>query len=307
MIAALLAADAPAQPTTAPEDLLEQVRGWRRIAAWAEARALRSVAAFAAACEIEEGLVARESTAHPEIGLVCGGPSMWGEARITEARAFDPATGELRRLGAHVASGVLPAHYARAVLAATIHLGPEQLARVEDALLRRLALHRARTGAGQPVPPLWRSWRDALNRAVQRVDPDGAARQRATAVRDRAAWIRHHRDGTATIACTLPAVDATGVWQTLTAAAEQTRAGDGTVPLTLDQARVDAFAAVFADLLDRRDSCGDLPTLHGRTRVEVQVHVDLATLMALRDEPGHLPGHGPLDPELARILATDAT
>lgn len=305
LIAALLD-DGEALGRAAVDELLERVRAWQRVAAWAEAHALQAVADFADACEVEEGLVAGPSTAHLEIGIVCGGDAVWGQARITEARALDSAYGSLRCLGAHVASGVLPAHYARAVLGATSHLSADDTARVEAAMLDRLSRHHARTRTQQPVPPPWRSWRDCLNRAVMRVDPDGAARARRRAERERSAWIRQHRDGTATIACTLPAVDATGVWQTLTAAAEQVRAGDGDQPRTLDQARVDAFSALFADLVDRRNAAGQLPTLQGRTRVEVQVHIDLATLLGLRDEPAHLPGHGPLDPELARILASDA-
>ncbi|MFC4604562.1 HNH endonuclease signature motif containing protein [Rhodococcus kronopolitis] len=44
-----------------------------------------------------------------------------------------------------------------------------------------------------------------------------------------------------------------------------------------------------------------------RGKVDVQLHIDLDTLLGLVDDPGFLSGHGPIDPELARRIAEDAT
>ncbi|TJZ81101.1 hypothetical protein FCG67_00080 [Rhodococcus oryzae] len=59
--------------------------------------------------------------------------------------------------------------------------------------------------------------------------------------------------------------------------------------------------------------CGrdDCPTAHlprpERPKPEVHIHIDLESLLRLADRPGHVEGHGPIDPELARLLAGDAT
>lgn len=289
-----------------PVAALAAVVGWQRVAAWAEAHALAATTVFADACEQEPGRIGGASTAEAEVGWVRGGSSGTGAQRIELARALAPG-GPLAALGDAARRGDLPLHYVRAVWDDVSELDAAGVAAVASRMLAVLTRHQARTSGGQPIPPLWRSWRDALRRAVMRADAGRAARERAEAVRDRCAWIRHHRDGTATIAVTLPAVDATGVWQTLDTLARQHRTGDGAAPRTLDQARVDAFTATFCDLTHRRHTDGTYPTLQGRTRVEVQLHIDLPTLLALRDNPADLPGHGPIDPELARILATDAT
>ncbi len=40
--------------------------------------------------------------------------------------------------------------------------------------------------------------------------------------------------------------------------------------------------------------------------MQLQVTIDLPTLLGLADNPAELPGHGPLPPHLARELAADA-
>ncbi|MCX5043529.1 HNH endonuclease [Aldersonia sp. NBC_00410] len=44
-----------------------------------------------------------------------------------------------------------------------------------------------------------------------------------------------------------------------------------------------------------------------RRKPLVQITVDIATLLGLTAEPAYLPGFGPIDPEMARMLASDAT
>ena len=43
-----------------------------------------------------------------------------------------------------------------------------------------------------------------------------------------------------------------------------------------------------------------------RRKTEIQVIIDLPTLLGLREDPAHLPGHGPLPAVVARELAADA-
>ncbi|MCZ4558256.1 DUF222 domain-containing protein [Rhodococcus maanshanensis] len=112
------------------------------------------------------------------------------------------------------------------------------------------------------------------------------------------------------------------VYATLTAAEGRTldsliQEMAGTVcrqdPRTVDNLRTDAFMALvhgetYLHCLCGRDDC---PTAHlprtERPKPEVHIHIDLESLLRLADHPGHLEGHGPIDPELARLLAGDAT
>ncbi|TFD32981.1 HNH endonuclease [Cryobacterium cryoconiti] len=70
-------------------------------------------------------------------------------------------------------------------------------------------------------------------------------------------------------------------------------------PRTLAQLRADAFAALLID--------GVTPAGLGRgIRATVNVTVPVLTLLGRSDEPGHLEGCGPIDPETARELAAGA-
>ena len=302
VVAALEAVDTA---SASAEQHLALPRAWQRVAAWAEAASLSAVVAFSDATAVEPDTIAADATGALEVGWLCGGGEWVGVGRIQFARALS-TSGRLCGLGAAVRSGDLPMHYARRVHEDTLRLSDEACEVVQRRMLASFAARRGHLDAGGRLAPMWRSWRDGLHRAVMRADVDRAARERAEATRDRGAWIRRHRDGTATIACTLPVVDAAGVWQTLTSAAESARADDGEQPRTLDQARADAFSGAFADLLERQGADGSLPAPQGRTRVTVQVQVDLTTLLGLAENPGEVVGHGPIDPELARILASDA-
>ncbi|MGW6376426.1 DUF222 domain-containing protein [Rhodococcus sp. NPDC055112] len=112
------------------------------------------------------------------------------------------------------------------------------------------------------------------------------------------------------------------VYATLTAAEGRTldsliQEMAGTVcredPRTVDNLRTDAFMALVHGESYLHCQCGrdDCRTAHlprpERPKPEVHIHIDLDTLLRLADNPSHLEGHGPIDPELARLLAGDAT
>jgi len=126
-----------------------------------------------------------------------------------------------------------------------------------------------------------------------------------------------HRGGVmATNTATLPAPDATAIWNALTAYASQANpprpshyigsTTDGSTPApgavdkrNMDHKRADALASWA------HRACGDedLPTMQGKKRLETQVVIDLATLLGLADNPGEILGFGPIPAELARRLA----
>ncbi|HEY5853387.1 MAG TPA: SDR family oxidoreductase, partial [Aldersonia sp.] len=75
---------------------------------------------------------------------------------------------------------------------------------------------------------------------------------------------------------------------------------------------VDAYLAIMQgeDHLTctcERPDCAADPTPASRRKPLVQITIDAQTLLGLRSEPAFLPGHGPIDPDLARRLAQDAT
>lgn len=77
---------------------------------------------------------------------------------------------------------------------------------------------------------------------------------------------------------------------------------------------VDAFVALLHGESALPCTCekADCPkvgaaAMPSRRKPLVQITVDIATLLGLTASPAYLDGHGPIDPELARLLAGDAT
>lgn len=155
------------------------------------------------------------------------------------------------------------------------------------------------------------SVRRSAYRAVLRVDPEGAAarsRQRRT---ERKVTIRHREDAMATLSAYLPAERAAAVYAGIDRRARAMRRHDDS--RTTDQLRAD----ILADHLLSDCSCGKDAQLSsvqssGKSRAnprvgkaEVYVHIDFETLAGIRDNPGHLSGHGPVPAEVARQIASD--
>ncbi len=114
--------------------------------------------------------------------------------------------------------------------------------------------------------------------------------------------------GSATISADLADDDATRIFHRLTALAygldpETDDDNDGDGRRTLDQRRAD----LFTDLL-LGPPVSDSPNTDTSATVagsEVAVLIDLPTLLRLADNPGQMPGCGPVAAEIARQLAAD--
>jgi hypothetical protein len=190
-------------------------------------------------------------------------------------------TGRLPGTLAALADGVLDLAKVRIVAELTGPLTDPQAAAVEAQVLPRAG---AKTG-----PAL----RQALRRAVLRIDPHGARARHEQRRRQRAVWLRPLEDGMAELGAQLPAADAEACWQRLDALARAQACRDGG---TVDQRRAD----ILVDLILGRGTHPAGATAGGP---QVQVVVAATTLLGRDEQPAELAGYGPIDAATARELA----
>ncbi|MCX5044879.1 HNH endonuclease [Aldersonia sp. NBC_00410] len=143
-----------------------------------------------------------------------------------------------------------------------------------------------------------------------RVAPAEVAARREEAERDRR--IRKRRVGPlARLEVDLSPVEAEAAWQRVTEVAGTVCGQDRR---NRQYRMVDAFLALvhgenrLGCECGRSDCAAVIAPVSLRRRTPlVQIGIDVASLLGLRSEPAYLPGYGPVDPELARQLAADAT
>ncbi|MGH3440228.1 MAG: DUF222 domain-containing protein, partial [Sciscionella sp.] len=171
---------------------------------------------------------------------------------------------------------------ARALEEITTPLSTEHAQGVEDWVLSR--------AGSKPLA----AFLACARRRVLRVDPAGAAERARARRTERRVWLRPLDDGMAELGAHLPADVATAAFTRIDQLARQSRVtGDDR---TIDAARADAAADL---LLAHATGSG--------AAVRVNVTIDAATLLGLRNNPAELAGYGPLDAATARSLTTDAT
>ncbi|MCZ3389052.1 MAG: HNH endonuclease [Actinomycetia bacterium] len=172
----------------------------------------------------------------------------------------------------------------------------EQVSLLDSGTAHTVAADAIEYGQARTAPQL-REW---LRRKVIAADPGAAEQRRQRAVADRRVVITAGDDGMCELWALLPGVQGRQIQQTLTAAAQQLGAGDGSAgdAHTMDQRRADTLV----DLL------------LGRTEppaVNVQVIVPVDTITGACDQPGWVPGHGPVTAteidELVRPRTGDGT
>jgi hypothetical protein len=135
--------------------------------------------------------------------------------------------------------------------------------------------------------------RQRARRIVLRVDPRGAQERAAEAKAQRCVGFEPEDDGMAKLYAYVPADKAVAIKLRVDKIARLAKA-QGADDRTLDQRRAD----VVCDLLLGKPS---------NVQVQLQVTVPAAMLMRVDDQPGELAGYGPIAPDLARELASDAT
>ena len=209
--------------------------------------------------------------------------------------------------------GSISWQHARVMVDETSGLDPAGAAALEAYFLDPDAPNAARRClAGELIPGRFRhkarTWRE-------RHHPVSIEKRHAKSVLDRRVEYAPDRDGMAWLSAYLPADQAAGIWNRLTASA---RALQGpTESRTLTQLRVDSFAAWLLGGAAGNDGAGDETTADGvpasdlpagrvpSPAAQVLVTVPVFALMGLTDEPAMLDGYGPIPASMARNLVAD--
>jgi hypothetical protein len=299
-------------------ELLGVLCAWDRVEAHAAARKLAAVAE----------LIRRS----PAEGCEMGGPTAmsacWDEfvadelaAALAESRAaaeglLDLAqemAAKLPGTAAALRDGTLARYKAQIIAAACGPLDPAEAAAAEAKVLDR---------AGRLTPG---SLRAAIARAVMEVAPDKARKRREEAAKDtRVERWAEDSGNAALMGRELPPAEVLAADQRITAWARELKAAglDGDMDVLRARAYLDLLLG--KDSRPRRDTGSgqdggesgepDEPPTAGPTAGpapagfagRVNLTVPLATLTGLAERPGEIPGIGPIDPWLARDVATAA-
>jgi hypothetical protein len=237
-----------------------------------------------------------------------GGGAWLVESELCAALAWSPATAQTRlreaqtltRLFPHTLSLLSHGHasieQARAVAELTAGLDDTTARAVEARVLPRMPGHSVA------------ATRQAIRRAIQRADPEAAAKRHRHERTRRHVELRSENDGMATLSFYLPAETAHMAMRTLTSLAQSAKRSNANAkladPRTLDQRRADLLLPA---LLHRATGTPTTTTATALVPARINVVVNIETLMGLSHEPGHLDGYGPLCPQQTRNLANTHT
>ena len=262
---------------------LALISAWDRQNSWVAARS-QSVIAVAAGDEPANS----DDWIRDDIAFALKLSGRAAQQRIHVARMLSGSLPGTHRL---LESGQLSVRHALAIVELCAGVSDSLAARVEEKVLPK--------APDQSVSHFRRSVRRALLALAPAQEQD--AHERARAERD--VRIVPEPNGMASVIATLPAPEARTLFLAIDAlargrhhAAGGRRSGAG-----IGVRRADALVALAEQALADRK----LPTTQGR-RAELQVMIDLPTLLHLADNPAELIGYGPIPPQLARELAVDA-
>ena len=202
--------------------------------------------------------------------------------------------GDLPLTMASLEAGSISFRHAFVLADAVLELQPDEVAFVEARVIEK--------AAQQTVAQFTR----AVRRAVLAAAPQLAAARHDQAVAGRGVRLLPGVDGMADLIAHLPAVDAETVFLALDGqarkAAAAAKAENPEAPAQpVGAGRADALLCWAKDAL----SDPDLPRRQGR-RAEVQVVIDLPSLLGLADNPAELVGYGPIPAAAACALAGEA-
>jgi hypothetical protein len=183
-----------------------------------------------------------------------------------------------------LAAGRIDVPRARTIVSALSHLESQQIRRItEEVINRATEMTTGQLGA-------------MLRRRAIAVDPDSAEKRYHKGRDDRRVVREANPDGTANIfAYNLGVLTADRILKRIHNLARAAKTGND--PRSIDQVRAD----VFVELLTGPSRQQDDPELT-RSGV-VDIRVDLTTLAGLNENPGEIPGWGPVISEIARQAA----
>jgi Domain of unknown function (DUF222)/HNH endonuclease len=271
-----------------PSDLdaagrIELVRAWERQAAWLSAQQQTAIAAAAGAEPTTDDDWVRD-----ELAVATRMSGRTTQNRIHVARML---TRCLPGTHAMLQSGAISHWHGLAMVELCAGLPEEFLPYVE----RRVLPKAPRQSVGE--------FRRSVRRVLLAYNPADAQEAHEQARANRDVRLVPEPDGMASVIATLPAPDARALFAVIDALARGRHHAEGgrRSGVGIGARRADALVALAdAALADRA-----LPTAHGR-RVELQVVIELPTLLGMAQKPGELIGYGPVGAEVARELAGDA-
>jgi len=264
-------------------ELLAGIEACTRAIAWLQARQIDLIAELAERSSAEPDLP--EAFTPRELAALEVGPLLALSAPVASERV-DLAvewSGPRSATLAALRRGDLDWPKARALADAVAILPPEIARRVEDDALVR---------AGQQTCAQLRA---SLRRLVARHDPLGAECRHQVRRAERSVCLRPLDDGMAELLAILPADAAVAAYAAVDALAKTAGENDGR---GIDARRADALVGLL--LSASGASAAGVPAV-------VQVAVPAGTLLGLGDEPGWMPGFGPIPASMARDIARSAT
>jgi hypothetical protein len=265
-----------------PYDRVLVLRAWERQQAWVMARTQGAILAITGEVRSSDDDWSRE-----EVACALQLSNDAAGQRIYVARTLARLLPDTLR---HLAQGLLGWRHALAIVDACADLDPETAAMVEQRVLK-LAGEQTLSGL-----------RGSLRRAVIKVAPLRAAQRCEEAAACRNVELFPMGDGLASLSALLPALEAQAAFEALDAVA---RANKGATDsngnkIGLEARRADALVALITGVGTAGEQVLPRP-------VELQVVIDLPTLVGLRENPAELVGYGPIPGGLARDLAGDAS
>jgi len=301
VLASAAAGEGDRYPGATDAELDGVIAAWDRVEAHASARKHLAIAEF----------IRRRPEQGCEPAGPGGMPGRWDEFAADELRvllaesraAVERMMGRAHSLASRLPgtmaafrSGRLRGSKVTIIVDVTEPLDEQESRAAEDLVLGR---------AGRLTPS---GLRDAAARAVMEVAPGKAKKRREDAARDaRVERWAEDSGNAALMGRELPPAEVLAADQRITAWARQLRAAglDG----DMDVLRARAYLDLLLDK-DSRPAPGDGPARQdvapGGFAVRGTLTVPLATLAGAADRPGQMGGFGPVDPWLARDLATAA-
>jgi len=207
------------------------------------------------------------------------------------------------RLVGLVVGGHCSMWVAKLMLSEVDTLNPEAAAAVIEDMVTRI-LERHQKGLRQ-----WTCGEvtKATKKARLRLDPDLNDEARKTAVRGRKVEIFAGKDGMASVYAVVEAAQAHRIFNRLTAQAKAIKTDDPTDRRCRDEIRADLVVDALLPTQDPMPTSQNIGAAVAVVGTEINVTVDLATLLNLANHPAELAGVGPIPADVAREIAADGS